>query len=115
MPYTRKNEGFVLGIRRSLAARQIADRSEWAVNAVGAVMLAVPQVGYGPPSSLLAGETGAAIAFGADEPFEVPVQELVRPFLERAHTVLVVSFKRTRIVGETTLFVTRRDDRRGGT
>lgn len=94
-----------MDFRNSIAARQIGDRSEWAVNAQGALMLSVPHVLPHPPSGISFRHGACTVDFDGAGSFPVPVPSLIAPFLAKAPTVLLVTFKRTNIVSEKDVFV----------
>lgn len=101
-----------MDIRSSLAARQIEDRSEWGVNASGAVMLSVPHCLPSPPHgvTLRGGLFTVDYDIGS---FCVPVPDYVSPFLAEAPTVLLVTLRRTNIVNERDVFVRRPEPETG--
>jgi hypothetical protein len=108
MAYAEKNfEGFIMDFRNAVAARQIAERAEWAVNASGGLMLSVPHCLPSAPDGVSLTESGCTVDFG-DLSFSVPVPDFISPFLSVAPTVLLVTFKRTNIVTEKDVFVRHR-------
>lgn len=96
-----------MGFRNTIAARQIAERAEWAVNASGGLMLSVPHCMPTAPDAISAMESECTVDYG-DLSFTVPVPDFVVPFLSAAPTVLLVTFKRTNIVIEKDVFVRHR-------
>jgi hypothetical protein len=96
-----------MDFRASVAARQISDRSEWSVNAAGALMLSIPHCLPSAPEKLTLSGGVCRVDFGTNGSFPVPVPDIVAPFLDRAATVLLVTFRRTNIVYETDVFVDR--------
>jgi hypothetical protein len=97
-----------MGFRNAVAARQIAERSEWGVNASGDVMLSVPHcMPTAPDGVTLSEASGCTVDFG-DLSFAVPVPDFIHPFLSAAPTLLLVTFKRTNIVIEKDVFVRHR-------
>jgi len=98
-----------MDFRASLAARQIGDRSEWSVNAQGALMLSVPHVLPSPPSRISVKTGGCEVDYDGVGSFPVPVPTLIAPFLANAPTVLLVTFRRTNIVSERDVFVNHKD------
>lgn len=98
-----------MNFRASLAARQIGDRSEWSVNAHGALMLSVPHVFPSPPSGISVKPEACEVDYDGVGSFPVPVPPLIAPFLAKAPTVLLVTFRRTNIVSERDIFVSHKD------
>ncbi|NTF18185.1 hypothetical protein G6L37_07180 [Agrobacterium rubi] len=96
-----------MDFRTSIVARQISDRTEWAVNAQGALMLSVPHVLPSPPNGISVIDGRCTADYGAAGCFPVPVPALIAPFLESAATILLVTFRRTNIVSERDVFVNR--------
>lgn len=96
-----------MAFRNSIAQKQIADRSEWAINASGALMLSVPHVFPDEPTGLSFKAGVCSISCGPSGTFAIDVPDLVRPFLDHTATVLLVTFRRTNIVSERDVFVDR--------
>lgn len=96
-----------MDFRNAIAARQIADRSEWAINASGGLMLSVPHCMPRTPDAVTVTGDVCTVDYGKDS-FPVAVPDFVVPFLSAAPTVLLVTFKRTNIVIEKDVFVRHR-------
>lgn len=86
--------------------RQLSSRSEWAVNALHEVLLSVPCCTPSRPSGLVLRGDDCLLCFEDGERVQLAVPAVVRPFLGKVATVLVVSFVRTNIVNEIDVFVT---------
>jgi hypothetical protein len=93
-----------MDFRTAVAARQLSERSEWAVNAVGAVMLSVPHCMPSDPVSISVKGSACKVDYESAS-FEIPVPALILPFLKASATVLLVTFRRTNIVIEKDVFV----------
>lgn len=96
-----------MDFRNAIAARQITERSEWAVNAAGSLMLSVPHCMPEAPDTISVKDSRCAVDYGSAS-FDVPVPDFIWPFLSAAPTVLLVTFKRTNIVIEKDVFVRHR-------
>lgn len=72
-------------------------------------MLSVPHVLAAPPSGITLNSNGCLLNYDGAASFAISVPELIAPFLSKAPTVLLVTFRRTNIVSERDVFVNRED------
>lgn len=96
-----------MDFRNAIAAREIAERSEWAVNASRALMLSVPHCMPEAPDAISVKDSRCTVDYGSAS-FDITVPDFIWPFLRGAPTVLLVTFKRTNIVIEKDVFVRHR-------
>lgn len=101
-------------VRYALMLRQLVERSQWSVNATKEVLLSIPHCSPSRPSGLEMKGGGYILSFDDGSTFQVPVPAFVKPFLSQVATVLVVTFRRTNIVNEIDIFVTRGETVSGG-
>lgn len=92
-------------IRSAVIVRQLAEKSEWAVNATEEVLLSIPHCTPARPSGIQPGLFDCTLSFDDGSGFSIPVPPFIRPFLRKAPTVLVVAFRRTNIISEIDVFV----------